>query len=78
MRTSLVGFFNLPKKSFQVSKFGSLFADNFNLVALIKQILRKIKKISNRSFFTSNYSKIGRFRLGGEIHQWMYDRYSLT
>ncbi len=20
---------------------------------------------------------IGRFRLGGEIHQWMYDRYSL-
>lgn len=51
---------------------------NFNLVVLIKQILRKIKKISNRSFFTSNYSKIGCFRLGGEIHQWMYDRYSLT
>ncbi|MEQ9823734.1 MAG: methyltransferase domain-containing protein [Puniceicoccaceae bacterium] len=22
--------------------------------------------------------KIGKFRLGGEIHQWMYDRYSLT
>lgn len=22
--------------------------------------------------------KIGQFRLGGEIHQWMYDRYSLT
>jgi predicted SAM-dependent methyltransferase len=24
-----------------------------------------------------NY-KIGKFRIGGEIHQWMYDRYSLT
>ena len=22
--------------------------------------------------------KIGQFRLGGEIHQWMYDRYSLS
>ncbi len=22
--------------------------------------------------------KIGKFRLGGEIHQWMYDRYSLS
>jgi hypothetical protein len=21
---------------------------------------------------------IGKFRLGGEIHQWMYDRYSLS
>lgn len=27
---------------------------------------------------SSNYEQIGRFRLGGEIHQWMYDRYSLT
>ena len=26
----------------------------------------------------SIYEQIGRFRLGGEIHQWMYDRYSLT
>ena len=26
----------------------------------------------------SKYYKIGRFRLGGEVHQWMYDRYSLS
>lgn len=26
----------------------------------------------------STYEQIGRFRLGGEIHQWMYDRYSLS
>ena len=24
------------------------------------------------------YRKVGKFRLSGEIHQWMYDRYSLT
>lgn len=24
------------------------------------------------------YTEIGKFRLGGEIHQWMYDRYSLS
>ena len=25
----------------------------------------------------SEYFRLGRYRLGGEIHQWMYDRYSL-
>ncbi len=31
--------------------------------------------LSNKGYL--NY-KIGKFRNGGEIHQWMYDRYSLT
>ncbi|SFM99564.1 Methyltransferase domain-containing protein [Algoriella xinjiangensis] len=44
------------------------------------------KKFSLSSFFSynnkeneleQNYSEIGKFRLGGEIHQWMYDRFSL-
>ena len=26
----------------------------------------------------SQYEKIGKFRLGGEVHQWMYDRYSIA
>ena len=30
------------------------------------------------TFFKSKHYKIGHFRLQGEIHQWMYDRYSLT
>jgi predicted SAM-dependent methyltransferase len=25
-----------------------------------------------------NFTTLGKFRLGGEIHQWMYDRYSLS
>ena len=35
-----------------------------------------IKKKLNKS--KSKALEIGQFRLGGEIHQWMYDRYSLS
>jgi SAM-dependent methyltransferase len=43
-------------------------------------ILRKIK-IFIKSLMTMGQTKeykIGRFRLGGEIHQWMYDRLSIS
>lgn len=53
--------------------------------ALIKRLLKKIK---NKTFHKSKNEvltvaqkkalRIGQFRLNGEIHQWMYDRYSLT
>ncbi|WP_396144332.1 class I SAM-dependent methyltransferase [Flavobacterium sp.] len=41
--------------------------------------ISRIKKIFKKllSKFSLDY-KIGQFRLGGEIHQWMYDRYSLS
>jgi predicted SAM-dependent methyltransferase len=38
---------------------------------LARNILYKLLYHRNR------YEKLGRFRLGGEIHQWMYDKYSL-
>ncbi len=43
----------------------------------IKDVLKKTLKylLSNK---TSQEIKIGRFRNNGEIHQWMYDRYSLA
>jgi predicted SAM-dependent methyltransferase len=55
----------------------------------IKQIrrLKKFLSLSNykkmiKNLLLSDYDKkalaIGTFRLGGEIHQWMYDRYSLA
>jgi predicted SAM-dependent methyltransferase len=43
-------------------------------------IIRKIvnvKRIIINLFFGEKY-KIGKFRSGGEIHMWMYDRYSLS
>jgi predicted SAM-dependent methyltransferase len=54
----------------------------FNLfLTKLKHIVARIRKKSpknNLSASESNALKIGEFRLGGEIHQWMYDRYSLS
>lgn len=37
------------------------------------------KKLVNKKFkLVEQHLKIGRFRQSGEIHQWMYDRYSLS
>lgn len=45
----------------------------------IRGIFEKIKPgISTMTMQQSKALKIGQFRLGGEIHQWMYDRYSLA
>jgi len=46
-----------------------------------KRVIAKIKAGKRKSDLTEEESKalkIGQFRLGGEIHQWMYDRYSLS
>ncbi|MBL4654316.1 MAG: methyltransferase type 11, partial [Bacteroidia bacterium] len=52
--------------------------------ATLKKKLGKLKRnfqaqmnkvlVKNRYY---NYFHIGKFRMGGEIHQWMYDQYSL-
>lgn len=46
-----------------------------------KSVIAKIKTGKRKNDLTEQESKalkIGQFRLGGEIHQWMYDRYSLS
>jgi predicted SAM-dependent methyltransferase len=43
------------------------------IVSVVFHILKNIIKSKK----ASKFEQIGRFRLGGEIHQWMYDRYSL-
>ena len=42
-----------------------------------KFIFRKIKQ-NILSIILSEKSKIGSFRMGGQVHMWMYDRYSLS
>lgn len=44
-------------------------------IGKIREILffKELEKIKENE----KYNAIGKFRLGGEIHQWMYDRYSL-
>jgi len=47
----------------------------------MKRIIIKLMKRERKSTLTTQQFEalqIGQFRLGGEIHQWMYDRYSLT
>lgn len=51
----------------------------FKIAAFIKHIINNFYKKITRPFFKTFQKKIeiGRFRMSGEIHQWMYDRYSL-
>jgi predicted SAM-dependent methyltransferase len=48
----------------------------------LDQLKKLIVQIANGNMFISKkkraYYEIGKFRMSGEIHQWMYDRYSLT
>lgn len=47
----------------------------------VKNVVAKIKSSKRKNYLTEQELKalkIGKFRLGGEIHQWMYDRYSIS
>ncbi|MEO8235944.1 MAG: methyltransferase domain-containing protein [Flavobacterium sp.] len=54
-----------------------------NTPSIITRIINKVKKVTKNKIIkfldiNPEHIAIGSFRLGGEIHQWMYDRYSLT
>jgi predicted SAM-dependent methyltransferase len=51
--------------------------NTLTLKKLISRIKNRIMLIILGSDYTT-YARIGKFRLGGEIHQWMYDRIALT
>jgi len=47
----------------------------------IKEKLKRIKnnmKYKIKNMNTTPNSRLGAFRLGGEVHMWMYDKYSLS
>ena len=52
-------------------------SNNRKLKNVVKKVITNIGEVRNL-FKSSVYGKIGKFRMQGEIHQWMYDRYSLT
>jgi predicted SAM-dependent methyltransferase len=43
-----------------------------------RKVFRRIIMQKVKGLFSSAKTKIGEFRLGGEVHYWMYDRYSLS
>lgn len=51
--------------------------DELGAIALFKELFRLIKNKILNTLLGKKY-RIGNFRMGGEIHQWMYDKYSLT
>jgi SAM-dependent methyltransferase len=60
----------------------TILTQNHSIIDALKIMRRKILKLirnSGEKIFGKNYVAftIGKFRLGGEIHQWMYDTYSL-
>lgn len=73
-------FLNSKAKSLNIEKKDKR-QDNF-LKIVFKKFKKNILSFKKREKVISsedlNSLKIGKFRLGGEIHQWMYDRYSLT
>lgn len=50
---------------------------SYRLKRLRLHLLQLSKSISI-SLFSTRASQIGKFRLGGEVHMWMYDRFSLS
>lgn len=74
----------LRKKRIVEDKINQLPTKRSILKSLLKKgksIITKLKVKKQKKYLSEQESKalkIGQFRLGGEIHQWMYDRYSLT
>lgn len=52
---------------------------SYSIASKMKSIPKRIKEKAIQLMLGDDYKayQIGKFRLGGEIHQWMYDRYSL-
>lgn len=61
---------SIPNEGFVLNRLGS---DGKEMMESIRKYGRKSS--ANEQF---NPQKIGEFRLSGEVHQWMYDRYSLA
>ena len=63
----------MPAESFVIERCGS---EVLNVLKAIRG--NGTKQGCNQSASNINAQQVGDFRLSGEIHQWMYDRYSLS
>ncbi|MEJ7820907.1 MAG: methyltransferase domain-containing protein [Chitinophagaceae bacterium] len=58
----------------------SKIASKVRSASFLSEIIRGIKLRAKKVFLTEDEKKfieVGKFKLGGEIHYWMYDKYSL-
>jgi predicted SAM-dependent methyltransferase len=75
-----IGYFGRfpPKDFFTISNTATNRKNKaLDIIAFSKKTLRFTKRKISNLLLGENY-KLGKFRLGGEPHLWMYDRYSLS
>jgi predicted SAM-dependent methyltransferase len=64
----------MPAEDYVIARVGS------EVVTVINQLRHSPddkRSGEGPTYYEEDYDSIGRFRLSGEVHQWMYDRYSL-
>lgn len=67
------------RNSFLASKEIRIKPSSINKRSLLTRLKIKLRNyLIKKVHIDTEVYKIGQFRLGGEIHQWMYDKYSLT
>jgi predicted SAM-dependent methyltransferase len=69
-KNKVSGGYKANKKSHHVTKFSDRVKSFLKRKLFSKEILQYQK--------FQNEINLGKFRMGGEVHQWMYDRYSLS
>ena len=80
-RTGLIGHSIREKSLSRIDQKLKLKFIDLGLVQFSKKVLGYAVRKARQNFinlFMGEKYKIGDFRLGGEIHMWMYDRYSLS
>ena len=66
----------LPNENYIIQRFGH---EGETLIKNLRgQSLNADSELNDSASSDETALAIGRFRLGGEVHQWMYDRYSLS
>ncbi|HMO33792.1 MAG TPA: methyltransferase domain-containing protein [Saprospiraceae bacterium] len=62
----------------QKSKIKLIELNKINIRIFLKMTVKKFQNFVGRIMPRTEAKRIGDFRLGGEIHMWMYDRFSLS
>ncbi len=61
----------MPQEEFIIKRLGS------EVKNALKSIRQSHQNYPKRECLSDDFESIGRFRLSGEVHQWMYDSFSL-
>lgn len=72
-----IGYVGLKYKEERKLKMREDYKIKLNFIKRQKKRIKYILKLIKDTCYTERY-KMGKFRLSGEVHMWMYDRFSLS